>query len=365
MIPHEAPHHLPLNPFAGLSFSEALKIGPLLDRLCEAAQFHFEHTVGSQLPADMAAAAKGMRIVARQGKLEVAFSKAGQQLLKAGHSRLMRSTSGELIPLVISRGGKAALGSKAALAVSQLSMAMARSFVMVVSLAHLVVGNHLSKRMEGTADSIDILVEARRIAHLSRLEGIYRYAREMLSADLGAVEQHEIYALCKELFELRAEWRRTLDQRLDEVEREKHTGLWKLWFPKGRRIRREAENANVISTGEVEIHLMDFSLMLHLCLAHAVGRGTLFLEHSLGDELDEMDRVYKELQEKSTLIHADSDAHEIVLEPVLKRFDEMIRRYRFFTEPLPVLEMEETRRMQSLGYLTDVAGNDTSETSTV
>jgi hypothetical protein len=322
----ETPDLPTVRPLALLPFDEALQIIPLLDDLQKAAQATLVSEL-AQFPGDLGSAAvQAASVGMNWGTHTAKFSQETEALLSSGNLILNRTKDGADTLLSAKKGSvfvENAKLAKGAGAAAKLANVMA----IAVNICHVVSGIDTARKVERISKDVQFLREARRVTQLSRLEAIYRHAKELLSEPLGEYEKRRLYELTMSLFELRAEWRRELMLNLDNVKNDE-AGWWGLTTRKHRQRGLDEEKSKAISRGEIEIQLMDFSIVLQMALSFAAGKHEAFLFVSMPDELRDWERLGKVLHEKAGYIKETSAKQGASVAPLLKHFDSIVRRFQ-------------------------------------
>jgi hypothetical protein len=313
-------------PLALLPFEEALQITPLLDDLQKAAQSTLVSEL-AQFPGDISSAAlQAVSLRMNWGTHAAEFTKETEALLCSSKLTLTKAKDGAKKFLSAKNGRdfvENATLAKGAGAAAKLANVVA----IAVNVCHVVSGIDTARKVERISKDVQFLREARRVTQLSRLEAIYRHAKELLSGPVGEYERHRLYDLTMSLFELRAEWRRELILNLDNVKNDE-AGWFGLTSRASRQRGLDEEKRKVISRGEIEIQLMDFSIILQMALAFAAGKHEAFLFVSMPDELRDWERVGKLLHEKAGYIKNSSVKLGVSVAPLLNHFDSIVHRYQ-------------------------------------
>lgn len=331
-----------VRPLALLPFDEALQIVPLLDDLQKAAQATLVSEL-AQFPGDIGSAAlQAASVGMNWGTHAAKFTQETEALLSSGSLILNRTKDGADTLLSAKKGSlfvENAKLAKGAGAAAKLANVMA----IAVNICHVVSGIDTARKVERISKDVQFLREARRVTQLSRLEAIYRHAKELLSEPLGEYEKRRLYELTMSLFELRAEWRRELMLNLDNVKNDE-AGWWGFTTRKHRQRGLDEEKSKAISRGEIEIQLMDFSIVLQMALAFAAGKHEAFLFVSMPDELRDWERLGKLLHEKAGYIKETSAKQGASVAPLLKHFDSIVRRFQEIKkhDPNALLEQAES-----------------------
>lgn len=320
-------------PLALLPFEEALQITPLLDDLQKAAQATLVSEL-AQFPRDISSAAlQAVSLRMNWGTHAAEFTKETEALLRSSKLTLTKAKDGAK-KFLSARNGRDFVENATLAKGAGTAAKLANVVAIAVNVCHVVSGIDTARKVERISKDVQFLREARRVTQLSRLEAIYRHAKELLSGPVGEYERHRLHDLTMSLFELRAEWRRELILNLDNVKNDEAG-----WFGVTSRANRQRgldeEKRKVISRGEIEIQLMDFSIVLQMALAFAAGKHEAFLFVSMPDELRDWERVGKLLHEKAGYIKDSSVKLGVSVAPLLNHFDSIVHRYREIQEHTP------------------------------
>jgi hypothetical protein len=317
-------------PLVHLPFDEALQITPLLDDLQKAAQSSLVSEL-AQFPGDIGSAAlQAASLGMNWGTRAAEFTKETESLLRSGKLVLTESKDGMKTFLSAKNGGGFVENAKLAKGAGAAAK-LANVVAIAVNICHVVSGIDTARKVERISKDVQFLREARRVTQLSRLEAIYRHAKELLSGPVGDHERHRLHDLTMSLFELRAEWRRELMLNLDNVKNDE-AGWWGLTSKQHRQRGLDEEKKKVISRGEVEIQLMDFSIVLQMALSFAAGRHEPFLFVSMPDELRDWERIGELLHAKAGYIKDSSAKQGVTVAPLLNHFDSIVQRFQAITE---------------------------------
>ena len=319
-----------VRPLVNLHFDQALQITPLLDDLQASAQSSLAAEL-SLYPGDIISAALQIASTKMHWSAHVAkFTQQTESLLQAGTYSLTKAKEGTTV-FLSARNGKGFVENAKRLNGAKLIKA-ANLAAIAVNICHVVSGIDTARKVERISKDIHFLREARRVTQLSRLEAIYRYAKELLSGPVGEHEQHRLHDLTMTLFELRAEWRRELVLKLENVENDE-AGWFGFTFQQYRQHNLDKIKQTTISQIKTEIELMDFSIILQMALSFAAGRHEAFLHVSLPDEMRDWECVGKLLLEKSGYIKESSIKLGLTVAPVLNQFDSIVSRFHQIAGP--------------------------------
>ena len=322
------------SPLRHVTFEQALEVQPLLEATARAAQKSVDNAVAAHAGDAAGIVINSFQVIAANREIVVEFTEAGRKLKKAGVLKLVRDGSNRLLPKLKNAKGKfvetARLSNGAAKAM-RIGTAIG---TIALSAAHLVTGADLAKKLRRVEGKLDFLVAARRISQLSRLEAVFRQARELAHLPSTAATRWELHRLGRELFELRAEWRRELVHRLEILEHVQEGGNWFFgFFQRWGNDAKSQENTKQITQSEVEIWLLDVSMALHVALAQSSDTLETFLSVSLPDELAAVEQTKDLLVSKRAAIlqrHAES---QTAVQATIESFDATLERFRALVLP--------------------------------
>lgn len=324
------------SPLRRVTFEQALEVLPLLEATALAAQQSVDNAIAAHAGDAAGIVVNSFQVLAANKEIVVEFTEAGHKLKKAGVLKLVRDGTNRLIPkLKNTKTGKfvetARLSNGAAKAM-RIGTAIG---TIALSAAHLVSGADLAKKLRRVEGKLDFLVAARRISQLSRLEAVFRQARELAHLPSTEATRWELHRLGRELFELRAEWRRELIHRLETLEHVQESGGWFFaFFQRWGNDAKSQENTKQITQSEVEIRLLEVSMALHIALAQSSDTLETFLSVSLPDELAAVEQTKDLLASKRGTIlqrHAESQA---AVTATIESFDATLERFRALVLPV-------------------------------
>lgn len=96
---------------------------------------------------------------------------------------------------------------------------------------------------------------------------------------------------------------------------------------------KDEKVASTVSACDAEIQLISGSIAIHLALAQAAGTLDTFLQISLPDEIAELQRVRRLLQERRGFIHEKHTELRDSVSAVCDRLDDVDRIYRPMDRP--------------------------------
>lgn len=188
-----------------VSFDEAMRINPLLEQLGKQVQFDLVKHIASHGGDVLASALAGAAIISERGTVVVKFTAEGAKLLKAKELRFMGN-----VPSLVNKAGRTVENAKLTGPLTTGTRVAANLTMAVVTVAHVISGADLAKKLNKLDSKVGFLVAAHRIDQLARIEGVYRQAKEILHMEQNDHTRWELHRLCRELFEVRSAWRREI-----------------------------------------------------------------------------------------------------------------------------------------------------------
>jgi hypothetical protein len=277
------------NPLA-LHFVEALHHGAFLKQIETAALAVAEQEFRTEFIARTGAAGRlalaGAKFITDKGTLVVEFSKG----IPKG-AKIVKDTAGQMIPLLRGQKGQFIQQSRV-VAKSGASVALSSALI-VVELAHIISNYDLNKRLKSLEKGMARLLAMQESELKSRLEAIYRYAKEIAykgADNLTEDDRRELHRQSRDLMELRGRWRDDFICQTKDISTAKVGSVASFfgWFlgnnDKKLDKEREQKAAEFMAAGGEVLGLMNFSLTLQMALAGLSGRLDGFTHATLRDE---------------------------------------------------------------------------------
>jgi hypothetical protein len=298
-LPLAMPLQRPTSPMLDISFDNALEGQCFATAVAHHAKDLFNYELGFS-PAD--AVIQAVSLIQSDGKLRLLCeaSERGTQLLRSGKAELILDRqNGKLLPILRDSDTKKFLetlrGSPDKLA------KLAEISALVVSLAHVISGMDLSKKLDAVNKKLDDLIVARRIDQYAALREIYTMSQERLSR----MSQEDIADLRRNrgrLFNLRTTWLMEFNERLNSpTDPAKHSKLNPFGWRRGARERRMLTE---VTERADHLQLIRVAIYMDLCLAEATGTLDLLLGSTLPQERASLERVLVNYQSHLTKICA-------------------------------------------------------------
>ncbi len=314
-----------------VSFDEAMRINPLLEQLGKQVQFDLVKHIASHGGDVLANALAGAAIISDRGTVVVRFTAEGAKLLKAKELRFMGK-----FPTLINKAGRTVENAKLTGPLTTGTRVAANLTMAVITVAHVISGADLAKKLNKLDSKVDFLVAAHRIDQLARIEGVYRQAKEILHMEQNDHTRWELHRLGRELFEVRSAWRREISFHVGDLQKTDESQNW--FMKRFQLLSRKGKDQKVVSTVsacDAEIQLISGSIAIHLALAQAAGTLETFLQVSLPDEIAELQRVRSLLHERRSFIHEKHPELRDSVSAVCDRLDDVNRIYRPMVRPSP------------------------------
>jgi hypothetical protein len=165
-----------------------------------------------------------------------------------------------------------------------IALRMAQSWALVVSVAHLISGLDVVKRLNNIDRKLSVLVAGRRIDQDAALNRIYTEARAILSQRIDHSVVRELRKYRYELYQLRQVWCGEISELIRATVLPDRPG----WAPSSWWRRGNLEKKAVISLAPTvdKLERLRLALMTDACLAVASGTAEDFFENALPSEAE-------------------------------------------------------------------------------
>ena len=326
-----------------VSFPDAMKITPLLESVGRQEQFKLSRHLADHSGDLLSKALTDSRIVMEKGEVVVRFSAKGTKLLKAKTLRYMADKSGRKIPTLVNSSGRTAENARVVGAATKGTRVAANLTVAVVTVAHIISGADISKKINKLDSKVEFLVATHRISQVSRIEGVFFQARELVNMGLNDTTRLELHRLGRELFEVRSAWRREISYHLGNLTKSEESNKWIVRRFQGlSRKGKDKKRADAVAERDGEIQLINGCIAIHIALAQAAGTLETFLSVSLPSEIEELRLVREQLSSKQEDIlekHAD---FRQAIDDTCVQMTQMIEVYEGMI--IPRMPIEESHR---------------------
>lgn len=286
-----------------VSFVEAMQARPLLGEVSKQEHANLLTTLASHSGDLMATALNGASVVMENGTYAVRFTEAGAKLLNARELKFMTDAAGKRLPTLVQGSGQITENARMLGPMAKGTRIAANLSIAVVTAAHIISGADVCKKLNKLGEKVDFLVAAHRIDQLALIESVYRQAKEILHLPQTEQTRMELHRLGRPLFEVRSAWRQEILFNLNSTQKtEESQNKLVEWFQSWSRKGKDAKVSHSVSRAESEIQLINSSFAIHLAIAQSAGTLDAFMQVSLRDELEELDRVAKVMNERISWI---------------------------------------------------------------
>jgi hypothetical protein len=317
------------HPLLSVKYEEALQIRPLLQKMGEDAHAGLLSMVSAHGGDGLAFALQGASLAVNNGAFVAKFSAEAARLFKAGELRLLMDVSGKRLPTLVGASGKTVANARLLGPLAKGTTIAANIATAAITVAHIVSGIDLAKKMDRLNGKVDFLVAGRRIDQLSRLEGVYRHAKELLHGGLDDYSQKELHRLGRELFEIRSSWRGEISYHVSRLNKANESvNQFIAFFESFSRKGKDQKIADTVCACDTEIHLINVSIATHMALAQASGRLDAFLQVSLPDELEQITMIRELLWSRRDFIHDKHPELRANIEKSCYHLDDIVSIYR-------------------------------------
>lgn len=286
-----------------VSFVEAMQAGPLLGEVSKQEHANLLTTLASHSGDLMATALNGASVVMENGSYAVRFTEAGAKLLNAQELKFLTDTAGKRLPTLVQASGQITENARIIGPLAKGTRIAANLSIAVVTAAHIISGADVCKKLNKLGEKVDFLVAAHRIDQLARIEAVYRQAKEILHLPQTDQTRMELHRLGRDLYEVRSAWRQEILFNLNTTQKtEESQNKLVAWCQSWSRKGKDGKVSYAVSRAESEIQLINSSFAIHLALAQSAGTLDTFMQVSLRDELEELDRVAQLMNERISWI---------------------------------------------------------------
>jgi|GEM_PF-5917957 len=327
---------VPINPLSDLEYKEALAISPLFEKAVEVSQIRVLQSaeqlkqmdgVPVEIQNALAPLTQTVRLVdsiqdvGKSGRIVFELSKEGQQAVKKGLAEIMKTKDGKSYLPITKDGAKKfkelfkGKDPSDLLKVTKLTNA-------VVNAANIISGADQAKKLKVINKKVDELLRRHDAELASRLEANYYLVKDILSSGEEVSQRAMLFGVRKELFELRANWRRIISARIESVEDPKDNFFKRLLTTQKSRDRTVVDGLSF----ENEIHLIEFSIALTLLIDSVLGLESDGLTY----ETEQFHDIRKEWEKKVKLLTAGSEERKLMNSQLrgYTKFVELIEQYQ-------------------------------------
>jgi hypothetical protein len=270
----------PFSPLSSVSFLDALHTSALGDALGQYATHRMSYQLGID-PVNVVI--QSVSLAKDQSSLHIAyeFTKRGMRLYKSGDAviPMAKDAAGPLPILSDSHTGRFVELAKGR-RIDPAKFAQISSIV--ISVAHVISGMDVVRRLDVLNRKMDVLIVGREIDQKAELESIYQMAKERLSGSISSRDQDELLRWRKDLYELRSVWREELE---DLIKTSPDLEEWKLIKPGSwKQNWREQKASRHMISGAIKLRLTKLAFILDLYLAQETESIDKFVLTTVPDE---------------------------------------------------------------------------------
>lgn len=254
---------------------------------------------------------QGMAI--REGSVVFTFSPEGRIALQTGEAvvPIHHGTGKALGVLQDAETGKTfEIAKQGPAALTRTS----QTYSILVSCAHIVVSMDTLKRLESIESKVHHLIKGRRIDQLSRLERVYKKAKEKLAGSLSDSTLAELSGYSDVLLELRSIWRREMAEILANTPNPNLSRAWSLIPPVERAVTRKRQAASadhVLKCAEL-LQMTRLALLTDICLHCVLENQRQFIEKTLTEERSEWQWLQERVEKVLGMFSAVPDVVDTV-----------------------------------------------------
>jgi hypothetical protein len=295
---------LPPSPITRISFQEAMaseQLGGEIEKYCS-------ESLTRALTGDgLNVIVQSVLLSSNELTLVYKFSRDATALFEAGQASIpLHSESGRLLPWMYDKSGRIIEQAKGA---STVALRLAQSWALVVSIAHLISGLDVVKRLKDIDRKLSLLVVGRRIDQDAALNRIYTEARGILSQKIDQSVVRELKKYRYDLYQLRQVWCGEISELARSTVLPNRSG-WhhSSWWRRGKR-----ENEVVIFLAPIvdKLERLRVALLTDACLAVASGTTQDFFENALPSEQEFWAPVTAQLNEIENRLRKDTPKKQI------------------------------------------------------
>lgn len=211
------------SPLTRLLFRESLDPERFAGACTACANDRLTSALAARTADGMSIALQSVRLTQQGAELIVAASTEGRRLLREGKAVFsVHRATGERLPVPVDVDTGRTIEQLKEAQLASITSRLASISALAVGAAHLVAGADVAKRLARIEAKVDILLAARRIDQIARLERIYVAAQELALGAGAGTAGLEMWRLRGELRELRSAWRHELRMKLERIEDSKN-----------------------------------------------------------------------------------------------------------------------------------------------
>jgi hypothetical protein len=270
----------PVSPLLSVSFSDALNTSALGNSLGQYATDRMSYQLGID-PVNLVIQSVSLAKDQRSLHIAYEFTKRGMRLYKSGEAVIpMAKDAGGALPILSDSGTGRFIEMAKGRRIDPAKFAQISSIV--VSVAHVISGLDVVRRLDVLDRNMDLLIAGREIDQKAKLESIYQMAKERLSGSISSRDQEDLLRWRKDLYELRSVWREELEHLIKTSPDLEERKLLKMgsWTQNG---RERVASQHMIS-GAIKLRLTKLAFILDLYLAQETESIDKFVLATVPDE---------------------------------------------------------------------------------
>lgn len=295
---------LPPSPLTRVSFRHAVESQQLV---CEIEKYCHESLSKALTGDGLNIVVQSVLLSSNELTLVYKFSRTATDLFEAGQASIpLHSESGRLLPWMHDSSGRIIEQAKSA---STIGLRLAQSWALLVSVAHLVSGLDVVKRLKEIDRKLSLLVAGRRIDQDAALNRIYTEARGILMRKIDAATIRELKKHRYDLYQLRQVWYGEISELVRSTSiPDRSAWHHSSWLRRGSREKKAiGELAPVVD----KLQRLRLALLTDACLAVASGTSEDFFENALPSELDFWVPLSAEVQQTSNRFRKEATKNQV------------------------------------------------------
>jgi hypothetical protein len=270
----------PVSPLLSVSFSDALNTSALGNSLSQYATERMSYQLGID-PVNLVIQSVSLAKDQRSLHIAYEFTKRGMRLYKSGDAVIpMAKDAGGALPILSDSDTGRFIEMAKGRRINPAKFAQISSIV--VSVAHVISGMDVVRRLDILDRKMDALIAGREIDQKAELESIYQMAKERLSGSISSRDLEDLLRWRKDLYELRSVWRQELERLINTSPDVAEWKLFKMgsWTQNG---RERVASQHMIS-GAIKLRLTKLAFILDLYLAQETESIDKFVLVTVSDE---------------------------------------------------------------------------------
>jgi hypothetical protein len=310
---------LPVNPLEGLDYVEALTLTPLYERLAMAncitvlesvEEMRSQRSWPKELTKLFAPITKSVRLVdsvvdiERSGRIVWEISKEGEKAVRQGLATLAKTKDGSrYLPALRDGSGRFRDLIKGRDPSELLKLTKCAN--LIVNAANIISGADQAKKLEKIDKKVGELLANSKAELASALESNYYLISLLLSYEDIDRQRDRLWSVLKELYELRANWRRQIERKIEETSDPNEEFF--AFIKSKKSMNAKVEEALSFNN---ELHLLKFSMLLTMILYSLLGID----QSRAASEAVLYEDLYDKWTEKSKFVSAGSEQERRITE---------------------------------------------------